>query len=192
MFFFPITPAGRARQKTARQLYTACVEQSRRPEFYLGMAVPDTFDGRFELTSLHAGMVVNRLAGQGPQGLKLAQSLFDVMFLSMELNIREIGVGDLAVPRHIKRMMTALKGRAMTYKTALAQGLQETAEALARNLYGTAERPSEDVLQRAAMYMAELERLLAAQDFSEFTAGRVTFPQPPAQGVTDVEKSKVA
>lgn len=194
MYFFPITPKGRARQKIARKLYVQCVDQSRVPAFYEAMGVPDTFNGRFELTALHTGMVVSRLAdpAMGPDSAKLAQALFDDMFVNMDRTIREIGVGDLSVPRHIKRMMTALKGRAVTYQTAIAAGRDELIEALVRNLYGTVERPADVVLQNAATYVMNLQAKLAQQDFASFNAGMIAFPRPQFTGVPDGQESAAA
>lgn len=194
MYFPPITPAGRARQKLARTLYAQCVDQARVPEFYIHMDVPDTFNGRFELTALHTGMVVARLAdpAMGKESEKLAQALFDDMFINMDRTIREIGVGDLSVPKHIKRMMKALKGRALTYTEAISAGSAELQEALARNLYGTIERPPADVLAAAADYVINLQSQLAAQDYAGFSAGRITFPQPTFRRAAHGEESKAA
>lgn len=188
MFFFPITKKSRQRYATARELYAAAMAQSRRPVFYADLAVPDTFDGRFELISLHAGLMVRSLAGKGGDNRKLAQALFDEMFLNLELVCREIGVGDLAVPRHIKRMMTALKGRALTY--AEAQKNQALPEALARNLYGTVERPDESILSAMAAYVSELQASLDAQSLE---SGTVSFPSVDLTGVVkNGQNSKAA
>ena len=194
MFFFPITPAGRARQRLARTLYMQCVDQARVPDFYLHMGVPDTFNGRFELTALHTGMVVARLAdpSMGVESGKLAQALFDDMFVNMDRTIREIGVGDLSVRKHIKRMMKALKGRALTYAKAIDEGQASLQEALARNLYGTVERPPEEILAVAAAYVMELQATLATQDFPGFNAEKITFPPFTFRRAADGEASKAA
>jgi cytochrome b pre-mRNA-processing protein 3 len=194
MFFFPITRKGRARQKLARTLYAQCVEQARLPVFYTELAVPDTFDGRFELTVLHTGLLVTRLSECEPEKEKLSQAIFDDMFVNMDRTCREIGIGDLSVPRHIKRMMKALKGRTLTYIQAIAQGPEELADALARNMYGTVARPPDRVLESMSSYILEVQAVLALQDFESFSAGRITFPQPSAQRVNeeDDKNSKAA
>lgn len=191
MFFFPITPKGRARRKLARALYAKCVEQARLPIFYSELKVPDTFDGRFELVALHAGMLMARLSECEPDGGKLSQAVFDDMFVNMDQTCREIGIGDLSVPRHIKRMMKALKGRTLTYIQAMESG--EMNDAVARNLYGTVARPPDGVLAAMSGYVVELRAALAAQNYESFSAGRVSFPQPPARKVDeDDENSKAA
>ncbi len=184
MFFFPITKAARARYSLARSLYTKCVEQSRQLRFYTDLAVPDTFNGRFELTALHVGLLVDRLvtgADFGREGEKLGQALFDEMFLNMDQTCREIGVGDLGVPKHMKRMMKALKGRALTYKAAMQMGQADLAQALARNLYGTMPQPPSDaVLMLMAGYLKDYAALLSQRSLADLTAINVPFPSIPA------------
>lgn len=185
MFFFPLTRAARARHRTAASLYGACVEQSRKPVFYTELAVPDTFDGRFELTALHVGLTIERLAraGQAGEGGKLAQALFDEMFVNLDQTCREIGIGDLGVPRHIKRMMQALKGRAMAYREGLSQtegGGGNLTEALQRNLYGTLETvPPEKVMAAMAAYVEAFASGLELLQDSDFQSGRLAFPALP-------------
>jgi cytochrome b pre-mRNA-processing protein 3 len=178
MFFFPITKKSRARYATARQLLDAAITQSRQPIFYTDLAVPDTFDGRFEMISLHVGLIVSELAAQTSESQKMAQALFDETFLNLEKTCREIGVGDLSVPRHIKRMMSALKGRALTYIEAEAAGALP--EALARNLYGTVERPDQSVLETMASYMKAFRSSLQVQPLM---TGVVQFPLVDTSGV---------
>ncbi len=198
MFFFPITKAARVRYSLARSLYTKCVEQSRQPRFYTELCVPDTFNGRFELTALHVGLMVDRLVtgeGFGRDGEKLGQALFDEMFLNMDQTCREIGVGDLGVPKHMKRMMKALKGRALTYKSAMDASHVELEEALARNLYGTLkERPPAAVLTLMAGYLKDYAAALSQRSLADLTAINVTFPAIPAytERTQDVQTSEAA
>ncbi len=189
MFFFPITKKARERYALARSLYAACVAQARHPVFYSSLEAPDTFNGRFELVALHVGLVVAELTrrGEGDQP-RLAQALFDEMFVNMDQSCREAGIGDLAVPRHMKRMMKALKGRAVVYAEAGTE--DELCEALARNLYGTVPRPAMPVLKAMAAYVSSLKTGLSPQDLS---SGSVTFPNPPEyQGVSNGASSQAA
>jgi cytochrome b pre-mRNA-processing protein 3 len=130
------------RRKTASSLYEAVMTQARRPYFYALRGVPDTVDGRFELILLHGFLVWNRLKGEGREGAALSQALFDAMFRDMDRALRNMGVGDLGVPHHIKRMMKAFHGRAMAYAVP-----ESRHEALRRNLFGTVASPKDsDIL----------------------------------------------
>lgn len=124
------------RRAKAKEFYDKAEVQARAPIFYESLGVPDTVDGRFEMIALHCYILMRRLneAGEKPQ----AQALFDAFFRHMELSLREMGIGDLAVPKHMKRMMQGFNGRANHYETAiLTNDKQALKDALVQNVYGT-------------------------------------------------------
>ncbi len=124
------------RKKQAAHLYDAAVVQSRQPEFYADLNVPDTVDGRFEMLALHCGILVYGLKNDGKS--MLSQALFDKMFKVMDPMLREMGVGDLSVPKHMKRMMQGFNGRIINYTQAIEKEDKiAMQEALRRNVYGT-------------------------------------------------------
>src|SRR5687768_16400788 len=142
------------RKTRAAVLYDRLSAQARQPAFYSAMGVPDTLDGRFELLLLHAALVWRRLSGEGRDGAILAQDLFDTMFRDIHHALRLLGIGDLSVPRHIKRMMTAYKGRALSYDQALRESdAVALAGALRRNLYATLPSPAEAPAEAMAAYV---------------------------------------
>lgn len=123
------------------RLYNTVTKLSRSPVFYTRFAVPDTTDGRFDLLCLMLSLFLFRIQQINPE---LAQALFDLTFKDMDRGLREAGVGDLGVPKHMKRMLQGFYGRAASYYEALEQ--QDTASlsaVLTRNLYaGVADAPS--------------------------------------------------
>ena len=72
--------------------------QSRRAAFYIGYGVPDTIEGRFDLIVLHVVRLLARLDRGGPSARDLGQNLFDLFCRDLDANLREMGVGNLAVP----------------------------------------------------------------------------------------------
>src|SRR5262245_23982158 len=127
-------PAERARR--AAEHYMALVVQARRPEFYESMGVPDTLDGRFDLIVLHASLYLKRMRAAGRDGRDLAQAVFDNMFDNLDQTLREMGVGDVTLPRKVRAMVEAFYGRAAAYDTALADSNDAAlVEALSRNIY---------------------------------------------------------
>jgi cytochrome b pre-mRNA-processing protein 3 len=157
-------------------LYGAAVAAARAPYFYLptgagGLGVPDTLDGRFDLVGLHVFLAIRRLGAAAP---KLAQSVFDAMFSDMDVNLREMGVGDLSVGKKVKIMWEAFHGRSTAYQAALqADDVHALAAALARNVWRGAPPAG------AAVALAQIARAqdahLAGQPVSELEAGRVSF-----------------
>lgn len=163
----------------ALRLYESIVGQAREPAFFTDLGVPDTFDGRFELVALHGFLVLNRLKAAGPQAAGLAQELFDVMFLDFDRSLREMGVGDLGVGRHIKTMAQGFYGRVDVYDAGLlATDAAPLAEALRRNLYGTAS-PEESHVDAMAAYLRRSAEFIAAQPIAGLVAGKVLFAAPP-------------
>ena len=117
-------------------LYGAIVAQSRHAAFYIGYGVPDTIDGRFDLIVLHMVLLLARLDRGGPSARDLGQSLFDRFCRDLDANLREMGVGDLAVPKRMRRFAEAFYGRQAAYLVALdAPDGRELEKALARNIF---------------------------------------------------------
>src|SRR5687768_6344310 len=83
-------------------LYGAIVAQARAPGFYRFYGVPDTVNGRFEMIVLHAVLVLSRLDAGSGTARSLGQAVFDHFCSDMDANLREMGVGDLGVPRQMK------------------------------------------------------------------------------------------
>ena len=96
--------------RTIHALYGAIVAQARSVAFYADFRVPDTVEGRFDLIVLHLVLLLHRLSGRAEAGRGLGQELFDVFCRDLDANLREMGVGDLAVPKKMRSF--AESGRA--------------------------------------------------------------------------------
>ena len=161
---------------TIDALYGAIVAQARLPTFYLAYGIPDTRDARFDLIVLHQILLARRLAREGDRGRAFSQDVFDLFCRDMDANLREMGVGDLAVPKEMQRMAEAFYGRAEAYDRALAQtGDEALAAALARNVFGRADAAG---ARRLATYVRRAEAELAAGAGAGLAEGRLMFPDP--------------
>lgn len=177
MMVFNWLKAKAARKKAAVELYQACVAQSRDTAFYAALDVADTVNGRFDLISLHTILVINRLEQFGGPGRKLAQSLFDTMFVTMDFTLREMGVGDLGVPKHMQKMMKAFNGRIHAYHAALKDRNMPALElALTRNVYRAEGEAIPPGVPALAVYVMDCHDMLQTQDLEAFMNGRVFFP----------------
>jgi cytochrome b pre-mRNA-processing protein 3 len=112
---------------TIEVIYGMIVTRVREPVFYRDFGVPDTVDGRFDLLLLHLWMVLRRLRA-AENGMEPAQALFDRFCEDMDDNLREMGVGDLAVPRRMQAFGEAFYGRSRAYDLALGQGIEHASE----------------------------------------------------------------
>lgn len=166
----------------AAGLYQAAVIQSRDPRFYTELGVSDTIDGRFDLVSLHVFLIVQRLSRMGSKGKALSQALFDHMFTHMEQTLREIGIGDMGVPKHMKRMMHGFNGRVHSYHTAIDNNdMQELQLAVTRNIYRVEGDSIPDEAGLMVEYITQEVGFLMQQDYDTLAAGRVRFHSIPIE-----------
>lgn len=166
-------------ERAGYELYCAAVAAARAPWFYAELGVPDTVDGRFDLVGLHVFLLIRRLIALPRPGPALAQAVFDAMFSDMDVNLREIGVGDMSVGKKVKAMWEAFHGRSAAYQAALSAGdAAALAAALARNVWrGKGTAAQADRLARVAQ---AIDRHMATQDLAALRAGRVTYPPADA------------
>jgi cytochrome b pre-mRNA-processing protein 3 len=171
---FPLFRRSR-RPDTISALYGMIVAQARSAVFYRDYAVADTVNGRFELLLLHTALVVGRLMRED-EGKAAGQALFDLFCADMDDNLREMGIGDLSVPKHMKRVGEAFYGRTQAYEKALAAG-DDTAliDAVGRNVYGGS---GGDAAQHLAAYIRRAAAQLELQPVAGIAAGSLTFPDP--------------
>jgi cytochrome b pre-mRNA-processing protein 3 len=181
---------------TIDALYGAIVAQARRPIFYLDFGVPDTTEGRFDMIVLHLALLCRRLARDAAAGQPgaqagnqaLSQGVFDVFCRDMDHNLREMGVGDLSVPKKMHKLGEAFYGRLDVYERALAAtGDDELAVSLARNVLGQA-APSAAARRMAAYVRAAAQRLAEAP-VADLGEGRLSFPDPGTLPVATREAS---
>ena len=109
-------------ERTIRDLYGAIVAQARSVEFYTAYGVPDTVQGRFDLIVLHLVLLLDRLGRGEGSGRDIGQKLFDVFCRDLDGNLREMGVGDLAVPKQMRRFAEAFYGRQTGLRHSLRRG----------------------------------------------------------------------
>jgi cytochrome b pre-mRNA-processing protein 3 len=167
---------GRARRAAAAALYATLVEQARQPVFYAQWGVPDSRDGRLEMVSLHAILVMRRLRGEGAQGRALAQALLDHMFQDLDQHLREWGVGDPSVGKRMKELAQSFLGRAAALDPLLG-GADPGAlvGVLRRNVYSEATDPVPAAIGTLARYLGDQDRWLAGQEGRALLRGRVGF-----------------
>jgi cytochrome b pre-mRNA-processing protein 3 len=154
-------------------LYGAIVAQARTEALYQRFGVPDTVNGRLEMILLHVVLLLRRL-NEEPDGAPLGQAVFDLFCQDMDDNLREMGVGDLAVPREMQRIGEAFYGRQGAYVTALASSNPRAlVDVLARNVFEGGEG-----VEALAGYVRAAAQALAVRDINELRLGNPGFPDP--------------
>ena len=169
----PLIPLFSWREKDlkAQKLYGAIVAQTRLPVFYQGFGVPDTLEGRFVVLSFNLFAVLHRLKADGAETRGFAQELTDQFTADMETVLRELGVGDLGIPKKMRGLAAS--------SAALLQGYDEASEIGESALKALPlERPAaEAASERLADYLKGVIRRLDTEPLSVLQTGEVKFPE---------------
>lgn len=122
--------------RDAERLLGAVTAASRNDALFGEGRAPDTLQGRFEVLTLYATLALTRL--RSAEGTEvLAQSFTDTLFRHVDSGLREAGVGDLAVPKRMRKLAGEFFGRANAYQAAVEAKDASTLEsALVRNIAG--------------------------------------------------------
>jgi cytochrome b pre-mRNA-processing protein 3 len=154
-------------------LYRAIVAQARHPALYVEHRVPDTVEGRFEMIVLHLVLVFNRLKTGARDEVAQGQGALDLFFTEVDHQMRQMGVGDLSVPKKMKKVGEAWTGRSRAYDGVLDQADPAViAEALARNV------PGEVAADRLASYVLAARAVLASTGSDVVAKGETAWPDP--------------
>ncbi len=166
--------AKRANRAIADALYAEIVAAARQPRYFADLDVPDTPLGRYEMLSLHMFLFLHRLKNETGSAAELARDVTDMFFKDIDHSLRELGVGDIGIPKRMKKLAKMFYGRASSYGRALDEGdLRALAEALARNIRpGDVDWPHADGL---AEQVFRLYDAMSRNDIGEILAGRVSF-----------------
>lgn len=151
-------------------LYAAIVAKAREPHWYAAGAVPDTVDGRFDMIAAILSLVLIRLE-EDPAGAAPSTHLAERFVADMDGQLREIGIGDIVVGKHIGRMMGMLGGRLGAYREALAEGGGLDA-AVVRNIY-RGNRPDEASLAHVSGGLNACHARLAETPIDRLVAGEL-------------------
>lgn len=169
---------GNSRDKAAmRALYETALAAARQPALYTSMGVPDTVEGRFEALAIHLVPVLERLARFDEPEPRLAKLLTEHFVEDMDDAMRAYGVGDLTVPKKVKKAAAALFDRHRAYRPAITatDPTQAWRDALGAEFEPLRGREGVD-FSRLARHAQRIAPHLAAQSDHQLSTGQVTFP----------------
>ncbi len=161
-----------ASRRRASELYGAVVAFARRPFLYSEIGVADTPDGRYEMLVLHLFLVLERLRAAGEAGVEPSRTLIEAFVTDIDDNMREMGVGDLSVPKKVKKAAAAFYDRTAIYRAALRDSNGgELAATLGRLVPAAHGRILDE--RRLAQTVRSAEAHLAALSLADVLAGRL-------------------
>ncbi|MEM8574889.1 MAG: ubiquinol-cytochrome C chaperone family protein [Pseudomonadota bacterium] len=159
----------------AFDLYDAIMAQARLPIYYQGLGVPDTLEGRFSILTLHLFAVFHRLKGAGPEAAATAQALSERFVEDMDTVLREIGVGDLKVPKKVRKLVAGGASLIEGYNQARTAGSDALQSAIAESLPLEAEEAN-TASAKLMPYVSAMLQSLNEQSVEDICAGKVHFP----------------
>lgn len=156
--------------------YAELTAAARQPHLYAALGVPDTVMGRFEMITAMLILYFRRTRSSGRSGQEIAQEIIDAFFEDMDHSIRELGVGDVSVPKRMKKFAGMFYGRLESYARAMDAGdLPALAEALSRNMHPDASGAAPDMTGLAS-YLMQVEAAFTASPEADVELGRVVVP----------------
>jgi cytochrome b pre-mRNA-processing protein 3 len=166
----------RAQREALRPLWHRVVAIAREKRWYADLGVADTVGGRFDMIAAVLALVLLRMERE-PELIAPSVLLTELFVADMDAQLREAGVGDPVVGKHMGRLVSALGGRLGAYRTALARNEDALAEsgnallaaAVGRNIdlrEGAGAEP-------AAAALRELHGELAAKPAEAILSGEI-------------------
>ncbi len=153
-------------------IYGTLVSKARNPALFSSLKVPDTIDGRFDMMILHIFLLSLRLKDEDDACRALSQEVFDAFLLDMDRGLREEGVGDLTVPKRIKKMTQVFYGRVGAYEEPVENNNRdELAAAIDRNVFP--DGGNKESSSRLADYMLNLHAHLSKLTRDDLLRGKL-------------------
>jgi cytochrome b pre-mRNA-processing protein 3 len=170
----PFFARSRRRREEAERIYAAALRAARRPALYCGYGVPDTLDGRFEMIALHLYPVFHRFMHEPGDDPELARLVSESFVRDMDAAFREMGVGDLSVPKRMTTLYRSFAGRIAAYREASGKGRAALKAAIARNVFP--DGPAEAHALALAVYLDTAVAALRSASTEDLRRGELPFP----------------
>lgn len=174
MISFPNPFKARRNSKAAHSLYSATILAARDPWLFNDCEIADTPEGRFEVLTLMAFLVLRQLK-EIDGGDDIAQAYFDIMLEDIDSNLREMGVGESTLAKKMKKLAASFFGRIKTYDQSIAAGDFDTWEdTIRRYLYENSDMVG-DSATSVAQFTLSISEHIAGQDSAALLSGHVSF-----------------
>lgn len=155
-------------REALRPLWARVVAEARDPVWYRDRGVADTLEGRFDMVSAVLALAMLRMEREPALAAQTAP-LTEIFVEEMDGQLRQSGVGDLMVGKHIGKLMAVLGGRLGAFRAALEAGPEALEQTVLRNLTLADERRA----PAAAAGLRDLAGRLSATSGEALLAGEL-------------------
>ena len=165
-----------------RPLWHRTVELARDRRWYAapgsnGSGVADTLAGRFDAITLVLGTLLLRMEREQAL-IEPSVKLTELFVEDMDAQLRQNGLGDLVVGKHIGKLMSVLGGRLGALREALAESSDNALiAAIERNI--SLDETGDPA--RIAALLRALSTSLDAASAEEIMAASIALPEAPAE-----------
>lgn len=158
-----------------RPLWHEVIRVGRHPLWYSrGGGVPDTLDGRFDVLTAVLSVVLLRMEGE-PALIPASVKLTELFVADMDGQLREIGIGDLVVGKHMGKLMSLLGGRLGAFRETLSASDNAALESAVTRNVALADNT---FAAHTAQLLRHLQAELAAMDAAAVLAGQLARGEP--------------
>ncbi len=155
-----------------RPLYDAVIAKARQVHWYEQGHVADSIDGRFDMVAAMLSIVLLRFEARR-EAVQESVYLTEIFVDDMDGQLREIGIGDMIVGKHLGRIMGALGGRLGAYR----KGIDDPAQlesAIIRNIF-RGQAPDSAHVAYVADAMRDAYAALLKQDADAILMGNLSW-----------------
>lgn len=118
-FLFPrLTP----HHSRGAALFEALVGEARQPHWFVDGQVPDSIDGRFAILATIVALATFRLERGGDVARIAAVALAERFVEAMDAEHRQLGLGDPAVGKTVRKLVGALSRRVQLWRETVEHG----------------------------------------------------------------------
>jgi cytochrome b pre-mRNA-processing protein 3 len=115
-------------------LFDALTSEARQKHWYVEGSVPDSLDGRFAVLATLTAIANVRLERDGDEGERLSVALAERFIQVMESEHRELGIGDPALGRTVRKLVAILAKRTGQWRS-VSHGEANQVAATRESLY---------------------------------------------------------
>ena len=150
-------------------LFDAATAEARRRHWYIEGAVPDTLDGRFAMLATVTALVLVALDALGEEGNAASVGLTERFVEAMDSEHRQLGLGDPALGKQVRKLVGSLARRVELWRSAIA-GARLWREATRESVYRSP--VAADALDHSTAALEQLWGMLRAEP-SRLRQGRI-------------------
>lgn len=157
--------------KRGEATYRLAVDEARRPYWFIEGEVPDTVNGRFAVLATIIALMTIRLEREGEAGQQATVALTESLVESLDVEIREMGLGDPTLGKQVRRLVGSVSGRVDRWQ-GLTDSEQSWTPEVRRSLY-LDEDASEEAVGYSESALRTLWRRLTESSLEDIANGRI-------------------